>query len=200
MNVIELTPPPVQPVTLAEVYAHLRLTPSGSPLEHPDDDMLETFIQTATEEVTGITHRSFVERRLLLVTSGVPCDRVVPLLFPPVVSVLSVSYYDSANVLQTVDSANYFVTDDQVPQLQFVDTYGFPSTYRSRDALRIEYMAGYEPVGSPGDYLENIPARVKSAVLLGVQLLYDQLSPEQRERIERARDSLLTPLKMYGVA
>jgi hypothetical protein len=91
-----------------------------------------------------------------------------------------------------VDDASYFVTDDRVPQLQFVETFALPATYPSRDALRIEYSAGFEPTGSPiDDYVSNIPEELKQAVLLGVELLYSELSTERRADLERAREAIL---------
>src|SRR6185295_16732230 len=99
-----------------------------------------------------------------------------------------VRYYDVNNTLQTVSPSNYFVTDDLVPRLQFVESFATPCTYRRDDAVRVDYVAGYPPVGSPPeDYVANIPSQIKDAILLGAQLLYDQLSPEQRKAIEDAR-------------
>ncbi len=200
MNIIELTQPPVEPVTLEQVYAHLNLTPSGSPATHPDDTKLAAFISASRKQCEQIANRTFVEQRLLLVVEGFPCNRMVNLYRPPVQNVLSVAYYDAANVLQSVDAANYFVTDDLVPQLQFIQEYGFPSTYPARDALRIEYTAGYAPEGSPADYVANIPEPIKQAILLGVELMYDSMAPDQRKAIEAARDSLLSGFKIRVMA
>jgi len=193
MNILVITPPPVEPVTLSEVYAHLRLDPDGSPPEHPHDAMLRAHIQTAREQAEKDTRRAFVEQRLRLSTAGFPRCRKVDLLRPPVRSVQSVRYYDTANTLQTVDAASYFLTEDVVPQLQFLDSFAPPATYPSRgDALRIEYTAGYEPEGSPAeDYVANIPQAIKQAILLGVELLYGELSPDRRADLQRSREALL---------
>jgi uncharacterized phiE125 gp8 family phage protein len=204
MNILTLTEPAFEPVSLAEVYTHLRLDPDeDSPPGHPDDDMLTTFISASRAQAEKISRRAFVSQRVMLVVEGFPTNKAksVPLLRPPVISVLSVAYYDADNVLQTVDSANYFVTDDHLPSLQFITTYAYPTVYPSRGSLRIEYTAGYEPESSPpatqADYAANIPAGIKAAVLIGVQLLYDELTPEKRLSLERARDSLLHDYKVY---
>lgn len=192
MNVLVITPPPEEPVTLQQVYDHLRLDPLGSPAEHPHDAMLRRYITSARITAEKMTRRAFVTQRLLLVTKGFPCDRKVDMLRPPVQAVHSVAYYDTANVLQTVAAANYFVTDDLVPQLQFIDTFGLPATYQSRDALRIEYTAGYEPDGSPADdYSANVPETFKQGILIGVELLYNDLTPQKRADLERTREALL---------
>ena len=213
MNITVVTQPQAEPVTLEDVYTHLRLDPEDSPPTHPDDDMLSRHITTARIEVEQITRRSLVEQTLRMSLSGFPCFQVrfgydddyyprpgyVELLRPPVLSVLSVKYYDFNNVLQTVDSDEYFVTDDFVPKLQFKDTFAVPETYKRDDAVRVEYVTGYTPEGSPPeDYAANIPGPIKDAILLGVQLLYDQLSPEQRKAIESARNSLLYSFKVHS--
>jgi uncharacterized phiE125 gp8 family phage protein len=198
MNSIVISQPPVEPVSLQDVYSFLRLDPEGSPASHPDDSMLESFITTAREEAEKLTRRAFVTQQLLQVGFDFPADRRVRLLRPPIQAVLSVAYYDAANALQTVNEANYFVTDEEPPCLQFVDTFALPQTYACRDALRIEVTAGYAPAGEgeDTDHLANIPKSIKTAILLGVQLLYDKLTPKEREDIERARNALLFPHKV----
>lgn len=192
MNIITITAPPVEPVTLSEVYDHLRLDPDGSPPEHPLDATLRRQVQGAREYVEKRTRRALVQQRLLLVVEGDTCARKVELLRPPVQTVHSVSYYDPDNVLQVIDPTSYFVTDDLVPQLRWIAGYSLPATDPARDALRIEYTAGYEAVGSPADYRAGIPAALKDAVLLGVELRHAQLSPQQREALDRALESILT--------
>lgn len=209
MNLIVVTPPPVEPVTLAEVYQFLRLDPDDdSPPAHPDDAMLRSQIAAARQDAENFTKRAFVEQTLRLYVSRFPCNDAfvggqhwfslrggrgyIELLRPPLMAVQSVQYYDQDNVLQTVSPADYFVTDDFVPRLMFIDTFAPPLTYIRADAVRVDYVAGYVSDDSPADDpAENVPAQIKQAILLGVQLLYDQLSPEQRKAIENSRDMLL---------
>jgi uncharacterized phiE125 gp8 family phage protein len=66
MNIITVTPPPFEPVTLAEVYAHLRLEPEGSPATHEDDAMLQRQIATARAYVEQATRRALVLQTLRL--------------------------------------------------------------------------------------------------------------------------------------
>jgi uncharacterized phiE125 gp8 family phage protein len=200
MELITITGPSVEPVTLAEVYLHLRLdVDENSPVDtHPDDAMLNRFIRASRRQAEKITRRSFVSQRLRLSMDAFHAGGIV-LLRPPVLEFNSLSYYDAANELQVIDQENYFVTDgDQKPRLQFLTTYAAPSLYARADAVRLEYTAGYEPDdASPADYAANVPDDIKAAILIGVQLLYDDLTPERRERLERARDALLHDHKVY---
>ncbi len=194
MNVIVVTEPPVEPVTLAEALAHLRLDAFGSPPEHPDDAMILRHIATARAEVERITGRALVQQTLRMAAPEFPCGGdYVELRRPPYISLMSVEYYDSLNVLNTLASSNYYINDssDVVARLEFIDGFNV-STYARSDAVRISWIAGYEPVGSPpDDYTVNIPPAIKDAILLGVQLLYVQFKPDDREAIERTRAALL---------
>ena len=214
MNLTIITPPPFEPVTLAQVYAHLRLDPEGSPMTHADDAMLLRHIESARRHVEQMARRSLVQQslRLSLATFPVSYDawalgraprdtvREVRLISPPLVAVDAVRYYDGDNALQTLDAANYYVTDEQVPQLRFVPAFSAPTLYDRPDAVRIDYRAGYAPEGSPpetqADYVANVPKPLLDAVLLGVQLLYDELMPAQREQIERTREAIVQPYRV----
>lgn len=199
MNIITVTPPTVEPVTLAEVWTHLRLDPSGSPLEHPDDDLLAIQIAAARQDAEKQTLRSFVYQTLKVVGPTFP--EFIELYRPPVIEIVSVTYWDRDNAQQTVSSDDYYVTEDLVPRLMFESTFSVPAVYERNDAVAVTYRAGYAPEGSPDpDYTTNIPAPIKAAILLGVQLQYDDLAPDRRKALENARDSLLSSYHVFSIA
>jgi uncharacterized phiE125 gp8 family phage protein len=211
MNVITLDQPPEEPVTLTDVYATLRLTPYGSPLSHPHDTMLRRMITTARIQAENHTHRTFVYQRLLLVTDRFPTRGWIELLNPPVIEVRSVGYYDADGVLNTVDTDEYTVTDTRVPRVHFGTAFWAPNVAYHHyffpelnqplaDTVRIEYIAGYDPVGSPPDYVANVPAPIKDAILVGVQLLYDKLDPRERESMEMQWRKMLEHYVVHAIA
>lgn len=207
--------PAVEPVTRAEVYAHLRLTPDSNDT-HPDDALLDGQIAAARQAAEAFTRRAFVSQKLRMTIDRFPCFRVrfggsgwddddfltrsdgfVELRRPPVVSVDAVEYLDQAGAVQTVAPTTYFVTDDFVPRLQFTDAFQAPTVAARSDAIRITYRAGYPPDGS--DLVKNVPAPIKQAILLGVQLLYDEIAADKRPQFERARDALLSPFRVHSL-
>lgn len=201
MDLELITPPPFMPVTLAQCYSHLRLDPDGSPATHTDDALLTVHIGSATGEAEKYTRRAFIRQSLRLHVARFPCSgRGIKLPRPPLQSVQSVRYYDADNVLQTVDPASYYVSQDGMPQVRFVKSFVRPEVYDRPDAVRVDYTVGYEHDNSPPtvqqDYAANVPYEVKAGILLGVQLLYDTLTPDQREKLERARTALLQPLQV----
>ena len=214
MNLIVVVPPTIEPVTLADCWDHLRLTPAGSPLAHPHDAMLKRHIATARSDAEKITKRAFCAQTIRLflpslIPSGIlPGDTVYPniaiagldLPRPPVISISSVKYYDANNALQSVDPSLYFVTDDDVPRLRFTAGFVAPVTFVRDDAVRVDYVAGYAPVGSPPDYAAGVPSEIKDAILLGVSLLYDRPDPKYQDSIKAARDALLEAYVVYKLA
>jgi uncharacterized phiE125 gp8 family phage protein len=220
MNVTVITQPPFEPVTLADVYKHLRLDPdhANSPgeLTHPDDALLTAQISAARVHVEKMTRRSLVQQQLRLSCAAFPLScwpaiwwpcgvRMPPtrieLLGPPVQHVDAVRYYDGDNVLTDIDSASWYVTDAVVPELRFTTGFGVPAVYGRDDALQVLYTAGYQPVGSPTEptqeaYTANVPAPLKQAILLTVQLQYDNLAPADREAIERMREAFVQPFRI----
>lgn len=214
MNLITVVEPIVEPVTLEELYLHLRLDPDGSPPTHPDDELLESQLKSAREQCEAITRRSFVQRTLRLVLPCFPVTRVsfrglglysdeddsyeirpsgIKLLAPPVQSIESISYYDVDNELQFVEEEDYFLSANSfIPTVELIESAIWPDTYRRNDAVLVNYVAGYAASGSPpDDYRANIPSSIKEAIKLQVQLLYDEISPEKRVLLEKTVRSLL---------
>jgi uncharacterized phiE125 gp8 family phage protein len=214
MNITVVTPPLFEPVTVAEAAQHLRWDPEleGSPPEEvfPLQSLLERNIRTAREFVEKGTRRALVEQTIRLSGSAwgsAPggrfrdCRRYVELLRPPLIEVLSLQYYDGANVLQTVDPANYYVSDDLVPRLYTSTGYAFPMFYERDDAVRVTYRVGYAPeAASPMTQkaaAANVPSMLKDAILLHVQILSDRFDRNEREDLERARDALITHNRVH---
>lgn len=223
-NVRVIVEPPVEPVTLAEIYLFLHLDPDGSPPTHPDDEELLAAIIAARGEVEKVTRRSLVEQTLRLSLPSFPYsmipfgasftpgvfpdgddfvwrERGIDLLRPPLIgsTVEQVRYYDLANALQTLAPASYYVSNEPVvPRLELADGYTWPQTFPGRkDAVQIDYVTGYPPEGSPPtSYVANIPKPLIQAVKFHVQLQYDTLTPEQRDAIEKTARRLTDGYKV----
>jgi uncharacterized phiE125 gp8 family phage protein len=214
VNLTVVVQPPFEPVSLTDVYRHLRLDTEGSPETHPDDARLERHIETARKHVESMTRRALIEQTIRLSMASFPVTQdawaistvrntLVRRIFlhrPPLISVTSVGYYDGDNALQTLATSDYYVTDDQLPELRFASAFSTPTLYDRPDALRVTYRAGYTPTGSPPstqeEYAGGVPAGLKDAILIGVQLLYDDLRPEDFKALEMAQEALVQPCRI----
>lgn len=204
MNIIVVTPPAFEPVTVEEAYQHLRWDPEpGSPTEYPLLDLVERNITTAREDAERATRRAFVKQTLRAVF---PCfqDRM-EMRRPPFAELVSVEYLDADGLLQTLSSDYYHVDtmSDIVPAV-VVDSRNLPVVTAERaDAVRITWVAGYPWEGSPGpdsqeDAAAGVPKAIKDAILIGVQLLADRFDAGERAALEAARDALLFSYKVHS--
>jgi len=216
MNVTITGQPPFDPVTLQDVYKSLRLDTEGSPETHADDSLLASLITAATRHVEHMGRLSTIRRHLRVsyprfpakptefVRYG-PADRMksvnaLAMIYPPVLNISSVRYYDADNTLQTIPHADYLLPDQQQPQVVFKTGYIAPTLYDRPDAVQINYYAGYQPsVNNPttqAEYAANVPTSIKRAIILQVQALYDDLAPADYERVQRAIESLIQPYRV----
>ena len=219
MNVTVITPPPFLPVALTDIYSSLRLDVEGSPPTHFDDAMLLKHMLAATQDIEKRVRRALVQQTVRVSYGGFPWSRQayeqlspssrrealcsLRLPRPPVLSVSAVQYYDAVNTLNTVDPSNYYITDEVVPELRFATNFVPPTVYNRPDAVRVTCVVGYAPAGSPPatqeDYAANIPEPLRQAVILGVQCLYDDLQPNDWNRVQTAIESLVQPYRVQIV-
>lgn len=153
----QTTAPTEEPLTLAEVKAHLRVVDTSA-----EDDLLNRLIQAAREYAEDFTNRQFVTATWkLYLDSFREAGRIV-LPRPPLIAVSSIAYLDSADASQTWDSANYVVVADSQRRLgwiQLAPLATYPTTYGDRyNAVTITYTAGYGAATA-------VPAAIKTAML-----------------------------------
>lgn len=192
MAVKLVTPPSVEPVTLAEAKIHLRV-------DVADDDLLITNLITAARlHAENVCRRAFVTQQYglyldsfpLYATSGVvngyvPLDQSlsawmptrnylvrfrggrIDLPFPSLVSVESVTYTDTNGAMQTLAADQYIVDNISEPGCitPAPNTY-WPATQNRVNAVKIIYTSGY---GSAS----NVPAGVKAWILLRLGAMYE---------------------------
>lgn len=164
-----ITPPAAEPVTLTEAKAHLRAGDS-------EDTLITSLIKAAREYCEGFQNRAYITQTLELTFDAWPSFPLdVPR--PPLASVTSIKYFDTANVEATFAATEYFVDTDSEPG-RIVLAYGksLPTTtLRPANAVKIRYVAGH-PAGGTEQTPEpaaNVPMKVKQAMLLLIGFWYD---------------------------
>lgn len=168
-----ITPPPVEPLSLEEVKAHLHVDFSD------DDSIIQLYMvaaRGAIEGPDGWTGRALVEQTWDLVIDTFPTttDGEIKIPCPPLRSVTSVKYFDSAGNEQTLDPTSYYVDTVSEPGW-IVPVSTWPATQIGTNMVTVRFVAGYEPDvgGSPVDYRVNIPGNIRGALLLIIGNLYE---------------------------
>jgi uncharacterized phiE125 gp8 family phage protein len=188
-----ITPVSTEPVTLAE--ARLQCKVDSDDTSH--DALLESLITAAREFAEHYTGLALASRMLEAALNEFPrCYGAINLPMPPVTSITSIKYTDTAGAEQTLDAGNYHLSpygDSRTVTL----TYGnaWPATLGIPDAVRARFVCGYGLEGGPA-----LPKAVKAAMLLHIELEspLNPHTPAERESKERARDALLDTVKVWG--
>lgn len=157
MELRVVTPPTVEPVTLPEIKADLRIS-------HTDDDVrLARHISEAREFIETRIQYKLAEQTLEYTIDEFPIS-IISLPAGPAKSVTSVLYDDTDLVEQTVDPATYYL-QSVLRQPRIFPTGTWPTAVDRVGAVRIQYVAGLEP--------DEVPLPIKSALRLKIQELYD---------------------------
>jgi len=162
---------------------------------HDDDSLVKRNVYAAMELVTAHT-----SRQLLTATWTLYADRFaseMQLRVCPVQSVVSVKYVDAAGALQTVAPSAYQLDAVSEPaRLVPAHGYDWPNTREEMNAVRVEFLAGY-------DDWYSVPERAKQAVMLLAAHWYENreavLVGTISKEIELAYDTLVSSLKWSAV-
>lgn len=162
--------PAVLPLTLAQAKQHLRVVDSD------EDDIIAMYLAAATDYAdgeTGFLGRALVTQtwRLTLDTfpaTTIDSEAAIKIPLPPLQSVQAVLYDNPDGLEQTVSPDDYFVDTESEPGwIAPVSGAAWPTTLDAINAVRIEFVAGYDPsTDSPPDLAANVPASIKQAILL----------------------------------
>lgn len=137
-STVQSVPPTSEPLSPADVKQHLRITASN------EDTLIAAQLTAARLWAEMFTRRQFVRAEWKLYLDQFPCGPIrVPR--PPLISVSSIQYVDTAGAAQTLATSLYQVDPYHQPGL-IVPAYGqtWPTTRDGTpNAVTVTYLAGY---------------------------------------------------------
>jgi len=175
-----------EPVSLAEVKLHLRLASDDT-----EDSLLESMITAAREAAEQYTGRALATQTIALYLDDWPAGDYIELRKPPVQSVTSVKYKNSAGTETTMTvTTDYIVdTDSQTPRIVLPYGEDWPSfTAYPVNPITITYVAGYT----------TVPRAIAQAILLLVGYMYNNRDDVQGDILNPTVKNLLSPYKHRG--
>lgn len=162
-----ITAPTIEPITLVEAKAQCRGEVDD------DDGLIAGFIITARQHLETETRRAFMTQAWdLTLDYDWPRERVLSSLRPrivlprpPVQSVTSISYIDTAGATQTLAANQYKLAKANTGEWFIEPAYGaiWPSVRSEMAAVTVRFVAGYG--SNPGDPPE--PLRQAMLLLIG---------------------------------
>ena len=165
-----VTPPEVEPVTLDEAKAHLRLDTDA------DDAYVSALITAARERIELFLRRALITQTFEYTLDGFPASpsliystSVIDLPRPPLQSVESIKFIDTGGNVRTLPSESYVVdaSSDEIGRVALAWTQYWPITRCSINSVVIRFVAGY------GDAPEDIPQAIRQGILIEISNLYE---------------------------
>ena len=160
-----VTPPAAEPVSVAELKAHMRVEISD------DDTLIGQYGKTARIWCEDFTRRQFVTATWRLTLEDFPWGDRIELPRPPLQSVTSLTYVDDNGTTQTYDALSYrLITDEEPGYLLPVYNGDWPSYRADVDAIKVTYVAGY-------GLAVAVPENLKTAIKLLTAHFYEHREP-----------------------
>ncbi len=160
-SLVVVTAPTVEPVTLADAKAHLRVTSNA------EDALISARIKAARRWCERYCRRGFITQTVRLRMDEFPDEDDGDVIFLPwgkVASVTSITYVDTGGTTQTMDAADYITDLDNVPA-RVSPAYGYlwPLAREQLGSINVTYVVGASTAEDD----------VKAALLLVLGDLYE---------------------------
>ena len=147
-----------------------------------DDTLIDNLIKAATQSCEIYTNRYFIDT--LVTQYSDKWNDVSILLKSPVNSITHIKYYDSDNILQTLDTSVYLLDEASQPaRIGLKPNQSFPTLANRINAVEVKYTVGY------GTASTDVPDGIKQAVLLTIGNWY-----ENRQSVITGRTATELPL------
>lgn len=178
-----ITPPAALAVSLADAKANLRV--DGIDL----DALITAWLEGITAHAENYTERALITQAWRVTQDGFTDDIELPR--PPTISVTSVTYYDTANVLQTL-AASQYVLDEVNGKLLPASGVTWPDTYARFDAVTVNYSAGYGPTDA------TVPKSIRLYILAKLTEQFDPAIKPEKDTVQASYiDKLLDQYRVY---
>lgn len=186
MTITELTPPAVEPVTLAEVKAHLRLETND------EDGLLGGLVRAARVHLETETGLCLILRALRLYLDDWPDGRVIQIARGPVQTIETVTVYDALGAPVELDVAGYVLDGTARPARLVLPVR--QASERAINGIEIDFAAGFGESGA------DVPDTLKRALLLHVATMYELRGvlslDEQPGAMPQGYDRLVAPYRL----
>ncbi|HWE18271.1 MAG TPA: head-tail connector protein [Hyphomicrobiaceae bacterium] len=166
MPLILTSGPAVEPVTLAEAKAHLRVDTNA------EDTLIASLVVTSRLHVEAAVGLALITQSWSWFRDAWPPGAALDLPLRPLQSIAAVRLYDETGAASTLDPATYFLDGAGNPaRLVRRGALAWPRPGRIANGIEVAFTAGYGPA------VADVPAPIRQAVLLLVAHWYEHRSP-----------------------
>ena len=166
MPLIPISGPAVEPVSLGEAKAHLRV-------DGTDEDLLiSSLITAARVHIEQTLMQAMITQSWRLVRDGWPADGPVEIALGPVQQVSEIRVRDADGASQIVPASDYLVDTASTPaRIVSATAAVWPAPTRAINGIEIDFVAGH------GDNASDVPQPLRQAILLLVAHWFERREP-----------------------
>ena len=166
MSLVLTSGPAVEPVTLAEAKAHLRLDNTA------EDLLITTLITTSRMHIESRLGIALNTQAWSLFIDRLPASHVIPVPLRPLSALNAVRIYADDNTISPLPLAAFELDGlSTPPRLIIRSGVAITSALRKSNAIEINVTAGFGP--APAD----VPAPIRQALLLLIAHWYEHRDP-----------------------
>jgi uncharacterized phiE125 gp8 family phage protein len=184
MSSIMTTPPALEPVSLVEVKAHLRVT-------HTDEDQLISQLMIAARRV--IEARSgllLMAQQWTHYRDSWPWDGVIDLPLVPLISLDDLKVYGEDGAAAIIDPAHYYADlASRPPRLLLRGSRAWAPPGRAGNGIAIEVTAGF------GTAASAVPEPLRQAILVLTAHWYEYRGNAEPPPAPLTLDALIVPYR-----
>ncbi|MFB9951347.1 head-tail connector protein [Rhizobium puerariae] len=186
MTYVQTIPPSAEPLTLADVKAHLRL-------DGPDEDaLLDSLISTAREHLEREIGLCLLTQGWRLFLDRWPRDGVIRIAKSPVQAIHNVTVYDADGTALEVPLEDHLLDGEGRPARLWLRAP--PEPGRAVNGIEIDFSAGYGEAGT------DVPDTLKRAMSIHVGHMFafrGAISPDQQPAgIPDGYERLIAPFRI----
>ena len=182
MTLIQTDPPLAEPVTLAELKAHLRIDATD------EDEVLEGLIRVSRAHLEVVTGVALMSQGFRLFLDDWPRGEVISLMRTPVQTIDAILVYDADGVAQDQDLTGMLLDGTARPARLVIRDRQRPS--QPINGIEIEFTAGFGAA-------TEVPPELKRAILMHAAYLYEfrgAVTPEmQPAAVPSGYERLIAP-------
>lgn len=160
-----ISAPAIEPVSIAEAKAHLRIDGDD------ENDLVGAMLVAARVYVEQLTRRALVAQGWRVYLDQWPRKRLVTLSPAPLISVDQVTIYDGDGNPVTVDPDDYAVDTVACPGRLILLAPAPATVGRAANGIEIDVTAGYGPSGV------DVPSPLRQAIVTMVAHIYEHRGP-----------------------
>jgi len=183
MPLVLTSGPAVEPVTLAEAKAHLRVDGTA------EDTLVASLIVTSRLHVEAAVGLALITQGWSYFLDAWPAGAGLKLPLRPVQSIAAVRLFDENAVVTTLDPATYLLDGAGAPpRLVRQGAIVWPKPGRVANGIEVAFIAGY------GNAAADVPAPIRQAILLLTAHWYDHRSPIEIGQFARPVPDIVSEL------